>query len=102
MKKQKEIFGGFDKVSYKKDLKKEMKSGKFREGYELDRFVYETAFELSKLREHSGMSQQKLADLAGIKRQAVTRLELGRVNMTLETLFKVSKSLGKTPRVKFV
>jgi len=100
-KKKKEVFGGFDKTSYKKDLKKDLSDKKFKAEFDYDRFIYETAYELSKLREHKGMSQQQLADIAGIKRQAVTRLEMGQENMTLSTLYKISRSLGKTPVIHF-
>jgi DNA-binding XRE family transcriptional regulator len=98
---KKEGFGGFDKTSYQNDLKKDLKNKKFREAFEYDNFVCETAFELSRMREHKGLTQRQLAELAGLKRQAVTRLEQGETNMTLATVYKVAKSLGKKPKVTF-
>lgn len=44
-------------------------------------------------RTHRGISQDRLADLAGIDRSFVSRLERGKANPTFLTLLKLSNAL---------
>ncbi len=53
------------------------------------------AMELRKLRQNAKYSQAKLARKMKVKREFVSRLESGQQNMTLETLYRVGKAMGK-------
>ncbi len=46
-------------------------------------------------RKEKGLSQQQLADLAGVKQPAVARLENGSVSPSVDTLSKLLIPLGK-------
>ena len=46
-------------------------------------------------RKEKGLSQQQLADLAGVKQPAIARLENGSVSPSLDTLSKLLIPLGK-------
>lgn len=46
-------------------------------------------------RKEKGLSQQQLADLAGVKQPAVARLENGSISPSLDTLSKLLIPLGK-------
>jgi transcriptional regulator with XRE-family HTH domain len=53
-----------------------------------------------KLREcrlNKGLSQEELADLAGVHRTYVGMVERGEKNVTLVTLSRFAKALGATP-----
>jgi transcriptional regulator with XRE-family HTH domain len=49
---------------------------------------------LRKIRLDKGMSQEGLADLAGLHRTYVSSVERGERNVTLETIDKLAKALG--------
>jgi len=48
---------------------------------------------LRKLRETKGLSQEKLAELAGVHRTYIGMIERGEKNITLENINKVAKAL---------
>jgi len=62
-----------------------------------ERFV----MRLKKLRAERGMTQEALAEKAGISRSYIARLELGQQDPTLGTLEKLAKAL-KVPVAKFL
>jgi len=62
-----------------------------------ERFV----MRLKKLRAERGMTQEALAEKAGISRSYIARLELGRQDPTLGTLEKLAKAL-KVPVAKLL
>jgi transcriptional regulator with XRE-family HTH domain len=49
---------------------------------------------IRKRRQMKGLSQEELADRAGLDRTHVYRLETGRLSMTLRTLKTVADTLG--------
>lgn len=48
-------------------------------------------------RESKGLSQERLAQLAGLDRTHVQRLELGKYSPTLETIEKVARAFQRFP-----
>ena len=52
---------------------------------------------LADLRYENGMSQEKLAEEAGMATSTVHRYEAGLRNMSLEASYKLTKPFGKTP-----
>jgi DNA adenine methylase len=52
------------------------------------------AKKLRQLRESKGMSQEDLAFKSSLGRSYYWRVEQGRINLTLETLVKLSNALG--------
>ncbi len=53
--------------------------------------------ELRKLRERAGLSQEQLADKAGVHRTYVSLLERDKKSPTLEVFFRLSKALQIAP-----
>ncbi len=49
---------------------------------------------IRKLRHQRGWSQEEFAALSGINRSYMGRIERGELNMTLDSLHRVSKGLG--------
>ena len=52
---------------------------------------------LSQLRKEAGISQEKLAELAGYDRTYISLIERGLRMPTVKTLFDLSKPLGVSP-----
>jgi len=53
------------------------------------------AMELRRLRKQLNLSQEKLAIKLKVKREYVARIESGKQNVTLETLYKIAEATGK-------
>ena len=52
---------------------------------------------LRRLRTEAGLSQEGLADRAGLHRTYVSSVEGGHRNVTLENIFALAEALGTTP-----
>jgi transcriptional regulator with XRE-family HTH domain len=52
---------------------------------------------LNQLRSESGLTQEKLAELAGYDRTYISLIERGLRKPTIQALFKLSKPLGISP-----
>lgn len=50
---------------------------------------------IRKFRQEKGITQQELADLAGVTRQTINALENARYNPSLMLAYKITKILGK-------
>ena len=48
---------------------------------------------IREVRESKGISQQELADRCNFEKSNMSRIEAGRTNLTLKSLFLISKSL---------
>lgn|SRR3989344_2264267 len=91
MKKNKKIIY----LSFDRWLVKELKKPGFRAVYEEQRTLVDIAFTLEHFRKQRGLTQRALAKRVGIKPEALSRIESGTHNMTLDTLVKVAGVLGK-------
>lgn len=49
---------------------------------------------IRKLRNQRGWSQEEFADICGVNRSYMGRIERGELNLTLDSLAKVGKGLG--------
>ena len=65
------------------------------EEYQALQVVYEIKQQLIKLRSEQGLSQDELAKKVGTKQSAISRLESGEYNPSIEFLGKIAAALGK-------
>jgi len=56
---------------------------------------------MRRLRLLAGLSQEALADRAGLHRTYVSSIERGERNITLENIFRLANALGADPRELF-
>jgi DNA-binding XRE family transcriptional regulator len=63
--------------------------------------IYSVNREIIKLRIEKGLTQKDLAELIGTKQSAISRLENGSYNPSLEFLSKVAHALGKEVHISF-
>ena len=59
------------------------------------------AMELRRLRKRLHLSQEKLAQKMSVKREFVSRIESGRQNVTLATLYRIAEVTGREFRLSF-
>ncbi len=63
--------------------------------------AYDIKREILRLRLEQGLSQEALAKRIGTKQSAISRLESGDYNPSVEFLSKVAHALGKEPHIEF-
>lgn len=63
--------------------------------------IYEIRKQLIELRIQQGISQKQLAEKIGTKQSAISRLENGSYNPSVEFLSKLAHALGKEIQVRF-
>ncbi|MBI9014643.1 MAG: helix-turn-helix transcriptional regulator [Clostridiales bacterium] len=63
--------------------------------------IYKIKSELINLRIEKGLSQKQLAELIGTKQSAISRLESGNSNPSVEFLSKIAHALGKNLHISF-
>jgi DNA-binding XRE family transcriptional regulator len=63
--------------------------------------IYEVTREVIRLRTEKGLTQKQLAELVGTKQSAISRLENGSYNPSLEFLTKIAHALGKEMHISF-
>ena len=84
------------------DVKKQLlQSPEVQKEYNELKFQYDIKREIIKLRIEQGLSQQELADRINTKQSAISRLESGDYNPSLEFLNKVANALGKELHISF-
>lgn len=59
----------------------------------------EVGFNIRRIREQRGLSQEELATLAGLHRAYIGQIERGQKNIGLKNLEKIAKALGVSTRV---
>ena len=80
----------------------EMKDPEFRRLYAEADIEMRVALEITRAREAKKMSQRELADALKTKQQTVSRIERGAQNVTIETLDRIARALGRGLQVKFI
>ena len=83
-------------------LRGEMKDPEFHRLYEVADIELRVALEVTKARETRKMTQEQLADALKTKQQTVSRIERGAQNVTIETLDRIARALGRNLQVRFV
>ena len=85
--------------AYKNELKNKLKNKKFRKRYEMELKLIQLAREIEEARKKKHISQKKLAELAGMKQQEISRFEKGSQNATYFTVLSMLNALGKDIKV---
>lgn len=70
--------------------------------YEALESLYEIKSQLIELRNQMGISQKELAEMVGTKQSAISRLESGTYNPSIEFLGRVAHALGGRLEISIV
>ena len=74
----------------------------FAEGYDEGYQQFKFGVLLQMSREKAGMTQEEVAEKLGTKKSAISRIENHAENITLSTLHKYAKALGKKVNLEIV
>lgn len=84
------------------DLRKKLKDEKFRKAYELECAKVALAQKIAELRQQEHLKQADLAKKLNVSQQFISQIETAQEsNLTLETLIKIAKSLGRGIKISF-
>jgi DNA-binding XRE family transcriptional regulator len=67
-----------------------------------DAKYHRVAYSIKELRVTNNLTQQQLADKAGLTRSVIARIESGRHNITIASLIKIAESMGEKVKITFV
>ncbi len=81
--------------TYKEYKKQALKDPKLKKAYDALEPEYKLASSLIKARLDKKLTQQELAQQAGVTQNTITRLESGTTNPTVGTISRVASKLGK-------
>ena len=83
-------------------LKDELKDKEFRKLYDLERAKVALAQKIAELRQDKHLKQAELAKIMGVSQQFISQVETAEEkNLTIETLLKVAKALGRGIKISF-
>lgn len=84
------------------DVKKQLlQNPEVQKEYENLKVLYDIKSEIIRLRLEQGLSQKELADKIKTKQSAISRLESGEYNPSIDFLAKVANALGKELEINF-
>lgn len=83
-------------------LEEKLKNKNFRRLYELECAKVALAQKIAEIREEKHLRQADLARKLGVSQQFISQIETGEEkNLTLETMIKIAKSLGRGLNISF-
>ena len=83
-------------------LQEKLKNPEFKKNYEIERAKVAVAQKITEIRQGSHLRQSDLAKKMHVSQQFISQIESGQeTNLTLDTLFKVAKSLGRNIKISF-
>lgn len=83
-------------------LREEMRDPEYRRLFHEAGIQLQVALEVYRARAAKKMSQKNLALALKTKQQTVSRIEKGAQNVTIETLDRIARALGRDLQVRFV
>ncbi|GAB6154349.1 helix-turn-helix transcriptional regulator [Desulfosporosinus burensis] len=84
------------------EVKKQLlQNSEVQKEYEDLKVLYDIKHEIIRLRLEQGLSQKELAEKINTKQSAISRLESGEYNPSIELLAKVANALGKELQISF-
>jgi len=84
------------------DLKEKLKNKEFKRLYEVECAKVALAQKIAELRQDKHLKQTDLAKRLGVTQQFISQIETAEErNLTIETLIKIAKSLGRGVKISF-
>ncbi|KAB3529506.1 helix-turn-helix transcriptional regulator [Alkaliphilus pronyensis] len=88
-------------MNHEEVKKKLFQSSQVKKEYDDLKVLYDIKKEIIQLRISQGLSQKELAEIVGTQQSAISRLESGEYNPSIEFLSKIAHALGKELQINF-
>lgn len=91
-------------ATYKKEfnfdnyVKEKLKNPRIKKIYDEERFITSVMAELYELRKKAKITQKELAKILDISQSELSRIETGNQNLTLITLYRILRGMGRKPQ----
>ena len=83
-------------------LKEELKNKEFKKAFEIERAKVVLAQKIAEIRREEHLNQGELAKRLNVSQQFISQIETAQEsNLTLDTLIKIAKSLGRGIKISF-
>lgn len=79
-------------------LQAELQDPNFREGYQAEKAILESALALATARSKAGLTQRQLAELSHVPQSTIARIERGH-NTSIETMSKLAGALNQELKI---
>lgn len=88
--------------NYEAHLNEKLRDKSFKKYYEIETAKVSLAQRIAELREEANLRQKDLAKKMHVSQQFISQIETAQEkNLTLETLLKIAKSLGRGIKISF-
>lgn len=94
--------GNFKRVKTKDLINELSKNEEFRKEYKKQKLLFDVQRAIYDARIQVGMTQKELAKKVGISAGDLSKIERGKENTTVKTLYKVAEALDKELKIRFV
>ncbi|KAB3529485.1 helix-turn-helix transcriptional regulator [Alkaliphilus serpentinus] len=88
-------------MNHEEVKKKLFQSSQVKKEYDDLKVLFDIKKEIIQLRISQGLSQKELAEIVGTQQSAISRLESGQYNPSIEFLSKIAHALGKELQINF-
>lgn len=82
-------------MTYRERLKRDLNDPKFKAEWDALEPEYQIAEMIIRARHERSLTQQQLADMAGLGQASLSRIETGKVSPDIATLQKIASAVGK-------
>lgn len=89
-------------MKYSEIKNKYLSNPEVKKAYEEMEPEYQLICAIIEARQEKNISQQELADVTGIDRADISKIENGNANPSLKTIKRVAEGLGKKVEIRFV
>lgn len=88
-------------MNHEEVKRKLFQSSQVKKEYDDLKVLYDIKKEIIQLRISQGLSQKELAEIVGTQQSAISRLESGEYNPSIEFLSRIAHALGKELQINF-
>ena len=85
--------------SFNSMLDEQMDDPEFATVFEAEIERLNAAVAVSRAREEARLTQEQLAERSGVSRVTINRIERGKLNPSMKTLWRLARAMGKQVRV---
>ena len=87
--------------NFRESLNEQLKDENFKREYEALDFEFQIIRAILNARQTKNITQKQLAELSGVNRADISKIERGNANPSVKTLKKIASALDMTVKIEF-